>query len=134
MLLTVVMVLPGVRLRLAVALAVMSGNSCERTMSRFASACSTFAIATAMSRLSVCAVVTRPLSSMLPKLFHQSGLGQMEAPGARGPWNAGGTSCGFRACGTGVEHAAAAKVTAAIATNRTHPFMNEAPLFRESAQ
>src|SRR5579862_3963744 len=120
-------VVVGVRDRVTPADAVMSGKRAARWMSRLASAASTFAIATAMSRLFVCASVTSPLSSVLWKLFHQSGFGQSEAPGASGPVKAGGTSCGFNALGTGVEQAAATQATAANVANRTIPFINRRP-------
>src|ERR1700761_7949263 len=71
-----------------------------------ASAWSTRAAATAMSRLPVCASPTSEVSCGSPKPCHQDGSGQIFAWSGAAVAKDLGCICGARACGIGVEQPA----------------------------
>src|SRR5471032_2798494 len=98
------------------------GNSADRATPSLASACSTRAAATAMSRFSFCAVASSGASSSAPNLDHQSAWGQIGAVLSEGAVKAGGTSPGrSRAWGLAVQAARLAASTLALTPRRKAP-------------
>src|SRR3954470_11876098 len=98
------------------------GNSAAKATPSLASACSTRAAATAMSRFSFCAVSSSGASSSAPYLDHQSFWGQTGALLAIGAVKPGGTSPGrSRGVGLAVQAAMETASTLALTPRRKAP-------------